>query len=161
MPKIDEEHTDIVYARIDEVVTMILCSDRFMQTKRNTELAKAVMGKFAVSERVAYRYIAEAKREVRKLGRDRAEKVKEKMIRRLEYQYQKTKDDDRKLAVEIIKYVGEITPGVIPDKKIKNENLNIDFDPNKFTKKGLERLSRGDDIREVMMDPECVKMKND
>lgn len=159
MPKIKDEHTDIVFARIDEVVTTILSNDRYMQSKRGTELAKLVMEKFAVSERVAYRYISEAKKEVRKLGRENAEKVKESIIRRLEYQYQKTKDADRRLALDILKYTGEITPGVVPDKKVKNENVNYDFDPDKFTEKGLERLAKGDEIKDVLLDPESIKIE--
>ncbi len=67
-PDKEENHHDIVWARVDSVVNLILENDRWMQSKRGAELTKAVMEKFSLSERQSQRYIQAAKKEIRKLA---------------------------------------------------------------------------------------------
>ncbi len=161
MPNVrGDKHTEIVWARIDAVIQLILENDRYMQSKRGAELTKIVMEKYNVKERAAKNYIAEAKKEVRSIGRGKATKIKEKIVRRLEYQYNRVKNTDGRLALDIIKHLGDLYEGVVPYKKVKQENFNLEFDPNKFTTKGLERIANGEDIMKVMSDPESVINKS-
>lgn len=115
MPKIDDKHTDIVWSRVDAVVNLILENDRYLHSKRNKELCKTVMDKFSLAERTAYRYVAEAKKEIRKIGQRDKEKAFIQAIRDREFLFQKAKQVERdekgraigfpdyKLALEVVK----------------------------------------------------------
>jgi len=103
MPRIEEAYTDIVWSRVDSIIVLILDNERYMQSKRTKELVQIVMEKFAVKERTAYRYLSIAKREIRKIGKEKREKAFLKAIRDREYLLAKTKNTDYKLALEIMK----------------------------------------------------------
>lgn len=141
MPKVktddQEKHTEIVWSRVDAVVNLILENDRYLQAKRNGELCREVMEKFQIKERTAFRYIAEAKKEIRKLSDTDKKVAFARAMRDRDYLLQTAKrgikDEqkkfivfpDHKLALDIIKdrerlrglYVEEINVnGVIRTK---------------------------------------------
>lgn len=89
--KLKDEHTDIVWTRVDAVVNLILENDRYMQSKRNSELTKSVMEKFKLAERTAQRYISEAKKEIRKLSQADKKNAFAKAMHDREYLLQKAK----------------------------------------------------------------------
>ena len=159
MPGIEDTHTEMVWTRVDSVVTLILENEKYLQKKRTPELTTLVMEKYGIETRQAQRYISEAKREVRKLGREKTEAAFKKALRDREYLLSKAKKKDYKLALEIIKDREKLL-GLYPDAKIKNENVNYSIDLSRLTEKGLERIKRGDDPKEVILDPECVIMED-
>lgn len=104
MPKIEESNTDIVFARVDAIVVLILENERYLQSKRNKELADIVMQKFECKDRTAYTYISQAKREIRKIGNEKKEKAFKKAMRDREWIIQKSKTDgDTKTALLAMK----------------------------------------------------------
>lgn len=117
MPKLTpkEEHTEIVWTRVDAVVNLILENDRYMQSKRNPELTKSVIEKFGLAERTAQRYISEAKKEIRKLSQANKKNAFVRAMRDREFLLQKAKfgmkdeknryviNPDLKLALDVIK----------------------------------------------------------
>lgn len=165
-----KEHSDIVWARIDSVVTLILENTRYMHSKRNPELVKIVMDNFTLSERQALRYVAEAKREIRKIGVADKKKAFVRAIQDREFLLQKakgTKKNDKvvekpdyKLALEIVKDRDKLFGLYVDETKTTGEITIKNVDLSKFTEHGLERLKRGDKIEEVLIDPKAVKADN-
>lgn len=166
--KIENGHTDIIWARIDSVVALILENDKYLQSKRNAELVETVMKKFEVAERTAHRYVAEAKSEVRKIGKANKQKAFVKAIRDREFLLQKakgvrdktgklTEKPDYKLALEIVKDRDKLHGLYVDEIKQSGELTMKNVDMSKFTEYGLERLKRGDTIEEVLMDPKSIK----
>lgn len=106
---------DSSYQKIDAIVSFILENDRYLQPKRSAELSEVIQEKFKLgSIRTAQRYIAEARKEIRKLGKQQKEKAFHKAIRDREFLFTKAKGvkdekgryvikPDYKLALEIIK----------------------------------------------------------
>jgi hypothetical protein len=170
MPRLPEEsgHTDIVWARIDSVVSLILENDKYFQSKRNKELCDTVMKKFDVSQRTAELYVSEAKKEIRKIGKADKKKAFVKAIRDREFLLQKakglkdksgkiTEKPDYKLALEIVKDRDKLHGLYVDEVKQSGELTMKNIDMSKLTEYGLERLKRGDSIEVVLMDPKSVK----
>ncbi len=167
----EDKRSDIVWARIDSVVTLILENTRYMHSKRSTELVKVVMENFNLSERQSQRYVAGAKKEIRRLGAPDKRKAFIRAIQDREFLLQKakgTKDKngkisekpDYKLALEIVKDRDKIFGLYVDETKTSGEMTMKNIDMSKFTDHGLERLKRGDQIEEVLMDPKAVKVDN-
>lgn len=108
MPRTKDEHTPILWTRVDAVVNLILENDRYYQSKRNSELTKMVIEKFGISERTAHRYIAEAKSEIRKLSKKNVDQAYIRAIRDREFLYRKA-----------------ISPTFIFNKDLKDEEGNL------------------------------------
>lgn len=138
MPKLanGEEHTDIIYTRIDAVVQLMLKNDRYMQSKRNGELVKQVMAQFKIEQRQAEYYVSEAKSEIKKLGKEKKEEAFKRAVRDREFIVSAAKSgDDLKLALDAMKdrdklhglYVEEIKhTGSISLKNIDVSKLTDD-----------------------------------
>lgn len=168
MPATKGKHTDQLWQRIDAVVNLILENDRYLQSKRSKELTAIIAKKFDVSKRTAQRYIDEARKEIRKIGKAEKKKAFEKAIRDRELLFAKAKgvkDDkgnylvqpDFKLALEIVKDRDKIFG--LYTEEVKSEVTVKNVDLSKFTEHGLERLKRGDKIEDVLMDPKAVKQE--
>jgi hypothetical protein len=163
--KTSREHSDIVWARIDSVVTLILENARYMHAKRSGELAQIVMKNFSLQERQAKYYVSEAKKEIRRIGVSDKKKAFVRAIQDREFLFQKakgTKKDnkvlekpDYKLALEIVKDRDKLFGLYVDETKGEMTIKNVDM--SKFTEYGLERLKRGDKIEDVLMDPKAVK----
>lgn len=162
----DDKRSEIVWARIDSVVTLILENTRYMHSKRSAELVKVVMKNFELSERQSQRYVAEAKKEIRRLGVPDKKRAFIRAIQDREFLLQKakgTKDKngrmsekpDFKLALEIVKDRDKLFGLYVDETKGEMTIKNVDM--SKFTEYGLERLKRGDKIEDVLMDPKAVK----
>lgn len=162
----DDKRSEIVWARIDSVVTLILENTRYMHSKRSAELVKVVMKNFELSERQSQRYVAEAKKEIRRLGIPDKKRAFIRAIQDREFLLQKakgTKDKngrmsekpDFKLALEIVKDRDKLFGLYVDETKGEMTIKNVDM--SKFTEYGLERLKRGDKIEDVLMDPKAVK----
>lgn len=133
MPRTDEKHTDIVWARVDSVVNLILENDRYLLSKRNGDLCRMVMEKFAIAERTAYRYIAEAKKEIRKLVSTDKTKAFARAMRDREFLYQKAKNGvkdeknklvvypDLKLALDVVKDREKLQGLYVDEINVKGE----------------------------------------
>jgi len=120
MPRIIGEHTDIVWTRVDGIVTLILGNERFIQSKRMRELVEIVKEKFNVSQRQAERYIALAKREIRKLGKEKKKEAFTKALRDREFLLRQVKNDKNyKLALEIMKDRDKLYD-IYPEEKLKH-----------------------------------------
>lgn len=132
---------DSSYQKIDAIVSFILENDRYLQPKRSAELSEVIQEKFSLgSIRTAQRYIAEARKEIRKLGKQQKEKAFDKAIRDREFLFSKAKgvkDDkghyvvkpDYKLALEIIKdrdkLCGLYTDVIEHKGAIELKNINL------------------------------------
>lgn len=114
MPRIQDEHTDVVWQKVDAIVSLILENDKYLNPNRKSNLTKIVMEQFDVEERTAQRYIAFARKEIRKIGKEKKEKSFSKAIRDREFLFTKAKgvknkngdyiiEPDLKLALEIVK----------------------------------------------------------
>ena len=104
MPKTKDGHTEEYWTRVDEVVVMLLDNDSYLTAKRSEVFTNVVAEHFGVSIRQAQRYIAAAKREVRRIGKEKRDKAFLKAMRDREFLLQKAKmTDDYKLALEILK----------------------------------------------------------
>lgn len=168
--KIEGGHTEIVWSRIDSVVTLILGNERYFQSKRGGELNQIVMKTFGVAERTAKIYVSEAKKEIRRLGKAEKKKALLRALRDREFLFQRakgTKDKtgkltekpDYKLALEIVKDRDKLLGLYVDEVKQTGEMTMKNVDMSKFTEHGLERLKRGDTIEEVLMDPKAVKVE--
>jgi len=166
MPKIKSQHTDVVWARIDSVVSLILDNDSYLQTKRKEALAKIVSKKFNITKRSAERYISEAKKKIREISKEDARNSFERAMRDREFLFLKAKgvkDDkghyiiepDFKLALEVVKDRDKIKG--LYTEKTESEVTVKNIDLSKFTEHGLERLKRGDTIEDVLIDPKSIK----
>lgn len=98
------KHYDTTWIRIDKVVIMILKDQVFLERKGLKELEKIVMKKFGIKERMAAYYIAEAKKQVRAMGKEKAKKAFSKAIMDREYLFREAKEaEDYKAALEVVK----------------------------------------------------------
>lgn len=169
MPITEDGHTASTWMKVEEIILMILDNDLLFKKEYSEEFTATVMEKYNVAERQANRYIALAKAKVRKIKAEITKKEfehhfakaivdREWMIRAAKLIYTETKNtNDLAKALDGMKDRDKLLD-LYPDQKVKNENVNYDFDPSKFTEKGLERLKRGDDIQSVLLDPESVKI---
>jgi len=154
MPKVGSEHTDIVWSRVDAVVQLILGNDRYMQSKRNSELRNLVKEQFGIKDRQAQKYILEAKKEIRKLGNDQKKQAFIKAIRDREFLFSKAKTSqiyydkdgkpvttgDYKLALEIIKDRDKLF-GLYVEEVNVNQNINAKLDLSGLTNEELKALA--------------------
>jgi hypothetical protein len=164
MPKIKEGHTDIVWSRVDAVVLLILGNPRYMETKRNIELTNLVVEQFNVSKRTAERYISLAKREVRKIGKEKKEKAFLKAIRDREYlitQIRKSSIRDFRIELEVMKDRDKLY-GLYSDNINHSGIVTVkNIDMSQFTDYGLEMLANGIPIEKVMLEPKALRRQND
>lgn len=163
--KIREKHSDVFYARVDRVVILLLENDHYMKSKANAELTAKVAELFNCQERQAQNYIGAAKREMRRLGKEKKEAAFRKVIKNLELvmiraRGKSTKElpePDNKLFLETIKYYAKLNGLEVDEVKQTGEMTMKNIDMSNFTDHGLERLKRGDSVEEVLMDPKSVK----
>lgn len=166
MPKTKDKHTDLIWSRVDSIITLILENDRYLKTKRMAELVSIVKERFRVEERTAFRYISEAKAEIRRIGKVNSSEALMRAIRDREFLLQKTKGiknekgeftvaPDYKLYLETIKDRDKLLG--LYEEKVKSEVSVKNYDMSRFTEHGLERLKRGDSIDDVLRDPKSVK----
>ena len=129
MPKLEngEEHTNIIYTRIDAVVQLILKNDRYLQSRRCKELCATMMKEFNVAERTAERYVAEAKKEIRHLSSVKKARAFNRAVRDREYIVNAAKTgDDLKLALEAMKDRDKLF-GLYEDKVIHSGEVAVTF----------------------------------
>lgn len=166
--KIENGHTEIVWSRIDSVVTLILENERYFQSKRNAELISIVMKTFSIASRMAQIYVKEAKKEIRRLGQAEKKKAMLRALRDREFLFQRakgTKDKngkliekpDYKLALEIVRDRDKILGLYVDEVKQTGEMTMKNIDMSELTEHALERIKRGDKIEEVLMDPKSRK----
>lgn len=161
MPKTDNGMTEIVWARVDAVVHLILENDKYFQSKRNLELTNTVMEKFGCQIRMAQRYIAEAKREIRKIGRKNRDAAFVKAIRDREFLISKAKgvkdekgnfliNPDYKLTLEIMKDRDKLQGLYIEEIKHSGEIAIKGLDFSKLPEHILQRIAAGEDANKVL-----------
>ncbi len=136
MPKTETGHTDTFYSRVDAVVVLMLKNDRYLQSKRRDEITEKIIAQFGVSNRMAWLYLAEAKKEIRKLSKIKKKNAISKAILDREYIIASSKSGgDDKLALEAMKdrdkliglYVDEVKmkhTGEITERIVFVENLD-------------------------------------
>lgn len=162
--KMDSRYRIEYWVKCHIVINFILENPLFYQRGRYKALIKWVEKKLAVGERQAKRYISDARKEITKIfssKTDEAIKITLIFYQRIINDCLNATDKKEKylrLALETIKEQNKLL-GLYPDKKIQSENINYEFDLSKLTEKGLERIKRGDDPREVLMDTESLKVK--
>lgn len=162
-------HTDILWARVDSIIALILENDRYLGSRRTLELVKTVMERFNVEERTAYRYIAEAKKEIKRFGKLNASEALLRAIRDREFLLTRAKgvkdkagegwmsEPDYKLYLEILKDRDKLL-GLYEEKIRTSGELTVkNFDLSRLTDHGLERVKRGDSVEEILRDPKSVK----
>ncbi len=164
MPAINDKHTDVVWSRVDAVVALILENARYMESKRNKELTKMVVKQFNVSERTAQRYITLAKKEVRKIGKEKRERAFEKAIKDREYLIAKIRQSsmrDYRLELEIMRDRDKLY-GLYAENVNHSGTLMVkNIDMSQFTDYGLELLANGEPVEKVLLDPKALKQSKE
>ncbi len=162
MPKIENEHTDLYYLRVDQVVVLILSNERFLHSKRSKELTAIVKKKFGCEERTAEYYIADAKKVVRSIGKKNIEKSFRRAVRDREYVIAISKDKkDLRIALEAMKDRDKLCGLYIEETKQTGEMTVKNIDMSQFTEFGLEKLKRGEKLEDVLLDPKSLKQNVD
>lgn len=164
------DHTNIVWARVDAVFTLLLENDRYMQMKRVGELISLIMEKFNVSQRTAERYVAEAKDLYREHWEEKKEDALTKQLTDMEYVIQTMKlslknattlADKKKAADVLLSYLiekGKLKGLYVTEIKQSGELTIKNVDLSRLTEHGLERIKRGDKIEEVLIDPKSIRV---
>lgn len=175
MPKVtkhknveESKHTMQYWGRVGSIVEFILNNTEYYKRNKYQALVNWVKNEYNVQERQAKRYITDAKAEIKDVISSRREQVVEftvvqyKKILRECFTSASGREKHRylKLALETLKDQNELL-NLYPEKSVKQDNVNYDVDMNKFTEKGLERLKRGDDPREIMLDPDSVRLADE
>lgn len=157
----------LTWQRVDAVINLILENDRYLQKGRYKELAETVAAKFEVQSRQAKRYIAEARKEINRIGKQHAEKALTKAIRDREYLLNiakngiKDKDGkylvkpNHKLALEILKDREQIN-GLYVQKYEHSGSLSLrGVDLSRLTDEDLSALEglqrRGEDLKPFLI----------
>lgn len=162
------KHTDYYYSRLDQIVLLILENDHYMKTKANRELTDKVCELLNCGDRQAQHYIADARREIKRLGKEKKEAAFRKVVKHLELvmirargeSNAKLENPDNKLYLETIKYYAKINGLEVEETKTTGEITLKNVDMSQLTEYGLERVKRGDRIEEVLMDPKSRKQEN-
>lgn len=162
MSKKEEKETiTIAHMRAQITAGIMLDDQTWLKRTKNGELTDYISKKFAVSARTAQRYIAHAKEIHKGLFVKGHERKLKRAERDREWVILKAKEEgDTRLVFDCIKDREKLAD-LYPDQKVKQENTNFDVDLSKLTKKGLKRIARGDDPRDVMMDPESVRLRDE
>jgi len=109
MPKINGEHTEVVYQRISAIINLYLDDERYIQKGWNEEFVKIIMTKFNIAKRTARRHIAIARKQYMEVLNKNTEEAMKLAASRLENIYQNAKrDKDYKLALEVLKETNKI-----------------------------------------------------
>jgi hypothetical protein len=147
------DHGLIVWARVDAVIKLILDNPAYLHKKRSGDLTRNVVQQIKkqtkenITERTARRYIEEAKKEIKALGKLKFEKKFERAIfNRISLIQRARIEGDLKTELNTLKDLAELED-LYPEKKVnlKGELLLKHFDPSKLTDKQLERLKAGED----------------
>lgn len=86
MPRTDDKkHTNHFYQRVDEIALHILKNPHYLNLKRASELTTWVMEQFGIEKRTAHRYIEEARRQVRAIGKEKTQKAFKRAMQDREY----------------------------------------------------------------------------
>lgn len=155
-------HTEATWAKVDSVILLILENDRYMHARRTNELCEVVIKQFDVSKEQAYRYIRLARTEVRKISKEKVKVAYARALRRREYLWQKCKNSDGRLALDILRDTSKLEDQY-PDERVKTENININknVDYDKLTDKALRRLAAGEDVDVVVSDTTSYRRDED
>ncbi len=166
MPKTENEHTDMIWARVDSVIQVILENDRYLQSKRIKELTDKICEQFDVSDRTARKYISEAKKEIRKYYKLNKDKAFAKAIQDREYLLQKVKGikdpsgkkyiikPDLKLALEVMKDRDKLYGLYVEEVNVKGKISLIKVDTGKLTDEQLailkSKIKNGENYEEYL-----------
>lgn len=154
--KPEKLHTEIYYAKIDQVVVLLLSTDQYLKSKANSQFIEAVKDELGCQDRQAKQYISEAKKEIRNILKLKKEKAFNKVVQDLELIRRRNKDGENdKLFLETVKYYAKMNGLEIDETKGEMTVKNVDM--SKMTEYGLERLKRGDKIEDVLMDSKAIK----
>lgn len=141
------------YTRVNEIIEEVLERPELLDRRQTPILRDVITAKYNCSERQAARYIR-AVRE--KIGEIRSRDVETAMDRALtdrEYLLRRAKTEkDGRLALEVMRDRDKLLGLYVERSKTEIQMRSIDM--NHFTDLGLERLARGEDITEVMRDPQ-------
>jgi len=168
MPKILEKHTNKFWMRVDQIISLLLEHPRYLQSKRNTEIIEQLKEKFAIEERTAYRYLEQAKREIRRIGKLKTHEAIAQALRDREYLLNKTRGErdkegnwltepDLRLHLEVLRDRDKLL-GLYEERVRQTGDVvfkNIDL--TRFTEYGLELISKGTPVEEVLKDPAAMK----
>lgn len=168
MPKTVEKHTNIYWVRVDQIINLLLENPRYLQSKRNNEVISVLKEKYAIEERTAYRYLEQAKREIRRIGKLKTHEAVAQALRDREYLLAKTRGErdkegnwvtepDLRLHLEVLRDRDKLL-GLYEERVRQTGDVvfkNIDL--TKFTEYGLELISKGSPVEEVLKNPAAVK----
>jgi len=92
MPRTKDGHTALTWARVDEVVELILLNDRYLQKQRCKELTDVVSERFNLKKRQSVRLILAAREEIKKIGAQNKEEAFLRALRDRDYLFQQAKN---------------------------------------------------------------------
>lgn len=186
MPQIKNKKTTNILSKIDITACIILENhQKWLKkgTKTTAELVKRIREEFGISKRTAERYIEEARKQIRTLLIKQRDKKLDKAILDREFVVNKGKlllaqleneeneenknisfATKKKLLIDAVKVILDASKDRDKLNELyieRNENTNFDIDVTELTDHGLERIKRGDDPRQVILDPKSRKIKKD
>jgi len=153
----EPKRTDMMWIRVDSITKLILEKPEYLQDKRTKELESVICKQFNIGNRQARKYIKESKEVIRQMTTRDRETVFKKAIIDREYLIIKAKDTrDLRLVLEILKDRDKLF-GLYIDETRNVTDINLkSIDLSKFTERGLERITKGDKIEEIVLDPASI-----
>lgn len=146
------------YARVDQVVHLILTNPRYLKLKRAPELTQLVRehikkeNKAEISIRQAHRYVNEAKKVIREYAKaDGKKNLEQAVYSRISLIERARGSKDLKTELATLKDIAELQ-GLYPDKNInlKGSVTLKNIDLSKMTKDQLRRIANAQTELEIL-----------
>lgn len=152
MPKIDGEHTDMTWIRVDSLIQFLLQNQSYLESKRRHELVDKIKKDWNIEVRQADYYIALAKKEIRAMSRKNSKRHFDRAVRDRNALLLQCKSDDINLKLKIMQDRDKLLD-CYPEQKVKADSTNKNIDIDNLTTDALLRLSNGEDADKVLSDP--------
>lgn len=156
--KRNNERSLMFYARVDQVIHLILTNPRYLKQKRAPELIELVRAhirkenKFEISARQAQRYVSEAKKTIREYAKaDIRKNLEQAVYARLSLIERARGSKDLRIELATLRDIAELQ-GLYPDKNInlKGSVTLKNIDLSKMTKDQLRRIANAQSELEIL-----------
>lgn len=141
------------YTRVNEIIEEALERPELLDRRQAPILRDWIVARYNCSERQAARYIRGVREKISEVRARDVEAAMDRALTDREYLLRKAKlEKDGRLALEVMRDRDKLLGLYVERSKTEIQMRSIDM--NHFTDLGLERLARGEDITEVMRDPQ-------
>lgn len=152
-----EKHKKTLQLKANEVMAMMLENPKYLDEKSRKYLIEDIKEKFGYRSRQAYRLYSLAAEMMLQVKAREVEKNLDRALLDREFLIsQAKKEKDYKLLLEILRDRDKLL-GLYVDKT-KTDLMVRSIDMSNFTDYGLERIAKGEEITEVMQDPNSYRL---